>query len=163
MMTATKETNQNNSDIFKKAQSYSLRLLSIKLRTEKELKEKLFQKSYPNEIIDQLIDKLIQSKLIDDERFASLWIENRKNLKNKSTYVIRQELKIKGVSEEIINNALSKGTTSSDLESAKKLLERKSHLFSKKTGRDKTLKQQQFLARNGFSWDVIKKVTKEDE
>jgi len=38
--------NQNNSEEFKKAQSYSLRLLAIRLRTEKEIKNKLEDKSF---------------------------------------------------------------------------------------------------------------------
>ncbi len=154
---------QNNSDTFQKALSYSLRLLSLRLRTEKEIRDKLSQKGYPGDIIDQVITKLVFSGLIDDSRFASLWIENRKNLKNKSSFLIRQELKMKGISEDTINKALSEDNTSTDLESAKKLLERKSHLFSKKTGRDKILKQQQYLMRNGFGWEIAKKATFENE
>lgn len=153
---------QASSEIFQKAQSYSLRLLSLRLRSEKELREKLSQRKYPEEVINQLVEKLIQSKLLDDTRFASLWIENRKNLKNKSTYIIRRELKMKGISEEIINRSTNENTTS-DLESAKKLLERKSHLFSRKTGREKILKQQQYLVRNGFGFDTAKKATESNE
>lgn len=153
---------QTSSEIFQKAQSYSLRLLSLRLRSEKELREKLSLRKYPEEVINQLIEKLIQSKLLDDARFASLWVENRKNLKNKSTYIIRRELKMKGISEEIINRSTDENTTS-DLESAIKLLERKSHLFSRKTGREKILKQQQYLVRNGFGFDIAKKATESNE
>ena len=155
--------NQNNSEEFKKAQSYSLRLLAIRLRTEKEIKNKLEDKSFSKETIENLLSKLKEAKLINDEVFAKLWVESRKNLKNRSNFIIKQELKIKGVSEEIIQKYLYEENEYSDLESAKKLLEKKSHLFSRKVGNEKILKQQQFLARNGYQWEVIRKVTKEDE
>ncbi len=47
--------NQNNSEEFKKAQSYSLRLLAIRLRTEKEIKNKLEDKSFSKETIEHLV------------------------------------------------------------------------------------------------------------
>lgn len=155
--------NQNNSEEFKKAQSYSLRLLAIRLRTEKEIKNKLEDKSFSKETIEHLVSKLKEVKLLNDEIFTKLWVESRKNLKNKSNFIIKQELKIKGVSEEIIQKYLYDENEYSDLESAKKLLTKKSHLFNRKIGNEKILKQQQFLARNGYQWEVIRKVTKEDE
>jgi len=164
MMKKVKNQNQtqNNSEVFQKAQSYSLRLLSIRLRTEKEIRDKLFQKDYPPDVIDIVLQKLTTSNLINDVRFAQLWFESRKNLKNKSNFFIEMELKQKGISDEIINQISKEPKESSDLNSAKKLLERKKHLFDKKIGREKLQKQQQYLMRNGYSWETVKNVTTED-
>lgn len=150
--------NHNNSEEFKRAQSYILRLLAIRLRTEKETTSKLEDKSFSKDTIEKLISKLKETGLINDEIFTKLWIESRKNLKNKSNFIIKQELKVKGVSDDIIRKYLYDNSEYTDLDSAKKLLARKSHLFQRKVGKEKILKQQQFLARNGFSWETIKKV-----
>lgn len=157
------QTKQNNSSELQKALSYSLSLISIRLRTEKEIKTKLTDKKYSEEIIMLILDKLKTANLINDKNFASLWADSRKHFKNKSNLVIKQELKEKGISTEIIQELFEKDDELTDEKAAEAMLERKSYLFSKKTGRDRILKKQQYLARNGFSWDTIKKVTRENE
>jgi len=70
-----KKTLEQNT---KKAQSYSLRLLAIRLRTEKEIKNKLEDKSFSKETIEHLVSKLKEVKLLNDEIFTKLWVESRK-------------------------------------------------------------------------------------
>lgn len=136
-----------------------LRFLSYRSRSEKEIREKLRTKNAESRIIEKIIEKLKKYKFIDDEDFAKKWVENRNKFKPRSLRLIKLELKQKGVSEEIIENLhLESGN---DLESAKKLVE-------KRMGRLKSLSKQEiyqklgrFLASKGFNWDIIKKAIDE--
>ncbi len=135
--------------------NFALRFLSYRPRSEKEVREKLKSKKVEPLIIDKIIAKLIDKKFINDEEFAKGWIESRQRFKPRSLRLIKMELKQKGISTETINNLQL--TINSDLEQAKKLVE-------KRIGRLKGLSKQKiyeklgrYLASKGFNWDTIKK------
>ena len=145
---------------FERFYNYSLRFLSYRTRSEKEVREKLKTKQIEPQIIEKIIEKLKEKKFINDEEFARQWIESRLRFKPRSMNLIKRELLQKGVGGEIIDAQISNLQFSifNDLESAKKLAE-------KRIGRIKNLPKQKiyeklgrFLASKGFNWDTIKKV-----
>lgn len=151
---------------FEKFYNKALEFLSYRTRSEKEVREKLKSKSsfakasegqgkFILEVIDKVIQKLKEKKFINDEEYARIFVENRLRFKPRSLRLIKMELKQKGIDLETINNLQL--TIGSDLESAKKLVE-------KRIGRFKNLPKQKvyeklgrFLASKGFNWDTIKK------
>ena len=79
--------------------------LSARNRTEHELAETLRQAGYRETPVTRVLTRLIQVVYIDDTAFVQSWIRHR----NSSGYGqnrIRQELRMKGISEELIANAL---------------------------------------------------------
>lgn len=154
-------------DVFEKFYNKALEFLSYRPRSEKEVRDRLklkMQKSklktatQNSKVIDEVIEKLKEKKFIDDEQFARLWIESRLRLKPRSTRLIKLELKQKGIDPETINNLQL--TIDNDLESAKKLVEKKIGRFRNKFGmtREETYqKLGRYLASKGFNWDTIKK------
>ena len=148
-------------DYFEKFYNSALRFLSYRPRSEKEVKDKLkvqsskFKVENPTAIIEKVIQKLKEYKFIDDVEFAKKWIESRLRFKPRSLRLIKMELKQKGIDPEIINNLQL--TINSDLESAKKLVEKR---IERLKGLDKQKvyeKLGRFLASKGFNWDTIKK------
>ncbi len=143
---------------FEKYWNSSLRFLSYRPRSEKEVKDNLVKKQATAEIIEKIITKLRDYKFINDTEFAKWFIEQRTNMKPKAQRVLRMELKQRGISQDIIENSVF----GQDLESARKLL-------TKKFDRYKDLNREQiyqklggFLARRGYSWDTIKKAIDPD-
>jgi regulatory protein len=80
--------------------------------------------------------------------------------------LIKLELKQKGISQEIIESRIKNQElgSDSDLEQAKKLVEKKMGRFRNKFGMTRNEVYQKlgrFLASKGFNWDIIKKAIDE--
>jgi regulatory protein len=92
--------------------------------------------------------------IIDDENFARYFVENRNQIKGTSEKKLRLELKNKGVSESIIQNVLSKNEFGEKIRDDRieimKMIEKK-----RRRGYDDA-KLTQYLARQGFSFDLIR-------
>jgi len=124
-----------------KAKIHALKLLSKKDYFEKELREKLKKKGFPEEEIEQTILYLKNQKLIDDvkllKRYKELSIQ-----KGKSPANLRAKLYRKGITEVELSYE-------EELESALYLLENK---YRKEKNYKDVVK---FLKNRGFSYSVI--------
>lgn len=141
-----------------KARYQALGQLSRRQRSEWELRDYLKRKEYAPEIIEQVIEGLIEYGYIDDKKFADAWIANRRLLKPTSARRLRQELKQKRVSDEVIDEALTEDETDEN-QILRDLVERK----RKQTKYQDDLKLMQYLSRQGFDYGSIKSaLNKED-
>lgn len=145
-------------DTFERFYNKALEFLSFRPRSEKEVRDKLKTKQVEPEVIEKIIAKLKEKRFINDEEFAKGWIEGRLRFKPRSTRLIVLELKQKGIKRDLIDKLITNSSLSAnDLESAKKLVE-------KRIARVKSLPKQEiyqklgrYLASKGFNWDTIKK------
>ena len=85
----------------------SVKYIDRRLRSIKELKDYLKNKEEDTIIIEEVIDKLIDYKYLDDDRFTKAFIKDKLNFTNWGDYKIKNELKRLGVNEEIIYNNIS--------------------------------------------------------
>lgn len=141
------------------ALNYALWLLGLRSYSERELRQKLILKKFPELDIDQAIKKLKKYQLVDDLKLALNWISSRDSLRPRSEYLLTLELKKKGISQEDINQAFLK--YSSDAESlndqarARKLIEQS----KKRTDKQKLA----LLARRGFTYEIAREILREME
>ena len=109
--------------------------------------------------IEAVIAKLIDLRIIDDENFARYFVSNRNQIKGASEKKLRMELKNKGVSDAIIQDVLSEDEFGEKLRDDKveimKMIEKK-----RRRGYDDA-KLTQYLARQGFSYDLIRESLKD--
>jgi len=146
----------------------SLRYLSYRARSEKEIKDYLHKKqlrakNLTDEIIIEIIERLKSYNFINDSLFAKAWIADRRQIKNKPTQVIRFELKQKGINEEVISKYLDRDDSKdSDLENAKKLANKKMDFYRNLPEDKRREKVMGYLLRKGFSYDVVKKAIRTD-
>lgn len=89
-----------------KALQISLRYLSYRPRSIKEMRTYLEKKEIEPDIISQIIDSLMNEKYLDDEAFAEMFASGRVRNNPKSTFALGYELKKKGISRHIIDNIL---------------------------------------------------------
>lgn len=146
-----------------KANYYAIGLLNFKLRTEKEIRDRMWKKEYSKEIIDRTIDYLKRLKYLDDEEYAKRFIKDRVNLKKLGKERIKSELYYKGIDNEIISNQLDELVDQDDqyytaIELAKKKLNT-TYKNDDKNARYRKLGG--FLQRRGYSMDIVMKVLRE--
>lgn len=127
---------------------------ATKYRSRKtgELKERA---GVAPELTDRVYDKLIEKRYIDDETFARYWVENRNLSKGASRRKLEAELRAKGVAREIIELQLAESDRS-DVSELEKIIAKKR---SKYTDDQKFM---QYLARQGFAYDDIKRALSDD-
>ncbi len=142
---------------FQKSLDKVLRFASVRPRSEKEIRDYFKRKKYHISIYDSLLEKLKHFELLDDQKFAQWWVEQRGNFKPKPKRILKIELTKKGIVREIINNVLGE-TVVDEEKMAKDLVERKSYKWKNLEPRIRKQKTSQYLAGKGFSWEVISKV-----
>ena len=133
----------------------SLDLVSRREHSRHELMQKL-DKRYPNStpIIEDALDKLETNKILDDERFAEMYLNSRAR-KGFGPKKIEMELHSKKVDSFFISNAVE--AYESWLENAQRELKKK-FKDQKPTDYQSKMKQKQFLFTRGFSSPIIDKI-----
>ena len=141
-------------DFFEKYYAFSLRFLSYRPRSIKEVRESLAKKKAPPEVIEKIIALLIQQKFLDDEEFARAWIDSRLRSRPKALSVLKQELSQKGITRDIIDNVIPDRKVT-DSESIKPLIEKAQRKYAGLEPRERKQKIASYLGRRGYSWDTI--------
>ena len=145
----------------------SLRFLSYRQRSEKEVKDFLVKKiarcenikfnlASQSPVISQIITRLKKQSFLNDEEFAEWWVKARTGSQPKGPYVIRMELLRKGVDKEIVEKAISKITNQKELGS--KVIEKKLVIWKTLTNLELKKKIYEHLARRGFDSKTINEV-----
>lgn len=142
-------------NLYKKALDYAFRLLKVRFRSSQELQNKLRDKKYPKDLIDKVLTRLKELKLIDDEAFSLLWARSRIN----NFYGRRRisfELKQKGIPLDLINNALEELTSDyKEIDVINSLIQQRLKRF-KNLGPIKAKRRlYSFLKLKGFSEPLI--------
>ena len=148
-------------DEFEKFYNKALKFLSYRPRSEKEIRGKLKRKKASEEIINKIIQRLKENNFINDEEFVKWWIEQRTTFKPRSLKLIKIELRQKGVDKELIEETIDRlSSTIDDLESAKKLIDKRLPRYKNLSGDKKFQKVARYLSSKGFSYDIIKEIFK---
>ncbi len=140
--------------VYAKAYQKADRYIGFKMRTEKEVRNKLNEEGYADEIIERVISSMIKYKYIDDLSYAIMYAKDCRKLKKWGPERIKAELYKKGVNTEFIETALSESDSEDTDEIINSLLEKR----IKNTPIDLKEKQKHinFLLRRGFKYDDIK-------
>ena len=127
-------------------------------KTEKQLIDKLKKGGkYTEEVIDETIKFLKKYNYLNDEDYAKRYIEIHKS--HYSIKVLKQKLFQKGISKDIIDNALDNNEIEFDEEELiKRLLLKKCPDYYERE-REMDIKERQkllsYLYRKGFNYDKI--------
>lgn len=141
---------------FQKVYDKILRFATLRPRSEREYKNWLRKHKVHESLHKKLFEKLIHLDFLDDEKFATWWVDQRNNFRPKSKRILNQELRIKGIDKEVIENVLSE-TKIDEEKIAKEMLEKKIYRWKNLNDFEARKKMSAFLARRGFGWDIIKK------
>ncbi len=130
----------------------ALAYISSRLKTEKQLKDHLISKGYSFSVVVEAVEKLKNYGYLNDQYYAKTYAEMLNKTKGK--LYIKQQLKAKGISAEIIDNLNLQDDETSCKEICIKWLKNKSLPLEKK---DKE-KLFRFLLSRGFGYETINHV-----
>lgn len=144
----------------KKAERAAYHYLSYRPRTRKEMNEYLKGKGLALPTIEHTINKLLSEGYLDDRYFAQKWVSERLRLKKKGPLLLKEELKQKGISSALVEEALHSIEHEDQIEACLPLAEKKWNQLQNKCidRREQKHKLIGYLQRRGFSFDVIQSV-----
>ena len=137
-----------------------MRFASLRPRSEKEYMFWLKKHKVPKSLHEELFNRLKHLDFLNDKKFAVWWIEQRENFRPKSKRILFQELRIKGIDKEIIDEVLNEAHID-EVSAAKRILEKKIYMWKNLSGFEKRVKMGNYLAGKGYSWDTVRKVVGE--
>lgn len=137
-----------------------LNYLTMAPRTRKQLEDKLTDRGYSAQAIEDALNRMEEVGIVNDAEFARLWVSARHGNAKLAPYAIKRELILKGVSEEIVENALSEVSEDSLLKSARAIANSK--IKTVKGDRNtKISKIASAIARKGYSSSIAFSIAKE--
>jgi regulatory protein len=137
----------------------ALHFLSYRPRSSAEVRQNLSKRGISESLIEETLNRLQSTGLVNDEAFARAWVENRNTFRPRGKPALRMELRRKGLSDEIVQSVLDTQVNEADLAltTARKYARRLTGLewpeFRQKLSG--------FLARRGFSYITLTPVVSE--
>lgn len=149
------------SDI-ERAKSRAINYISGKLKTKYEVRLKLTEKDFTEDIIDEVINILEKEEYLNDRLYCEVFIEDKKQLNGYGKNKIKSLLIQKGISKSVFEDFLDEFEYEEEFDNALKMGIKKLNLLSNEE--DVFKKKQKlinYLAYRGFSFDVINDVLRE--
>ena len=143
-----------NEEFFATVYNKALGIVSRREHSEKEIKNKLLEKFDAPEIIEQVVLKLIENNLINDIRFAEMYVLIRKR-KGFGPKKIQFELMARGIDDSISSLVITE--EGSWKEAAQKAFNKKFKNGASQEFKERN-KQKTFLQNRGFSFEEIDSV-----
>lgn len=111
-------------DAVKKGFQQAVDYLSYRMRSVKEVTDYLTKKEIPTPAISEIIHKLKHYKYVNDLEFAEAYVSTHRKTNSKGPSVLKKELKLKGIEDDHIEQALSQYPDDLQLEEAVKQVQK---------------------------------------
>ena len=136
--------------------------LSIKARSRREREERRARRNVPVDVMDRLLDRFEEVGLVDDEAFARSWIASRQPGKHLARRALAQELRRKGVDDEVVREALDEIDPADEEEAARRLVRKKLRSLRGVDRQVATRRLAGMLARKGYPAGTAFSVVREE-
>lgn len=140
---------------FQKVYDKFVKFATLRPRSEKEINDWIRKHKVYKSLHQELFNRLKRLELLDDEKFARWWVEQRTAFRPKGKRALSAELQQKGIGRELINQILDE-IEIDEGKMTRELLEKKRYKWEKLGKLEAKRKMSEFLARNGFGWAKIK-------
>jgi regulatory protein len=136
--------------------------LAGRARTRSELAAKLAQRHVPDDVAGRLLDRFEEVGLIDDAAFAREWVAQRQEGRGLARRALAQELRRKGIDDEVARDALGVIEESDEVEAARVLVRRKLRSVRGLEPDTAVRRLVGMLARKGHSSGVAYRVVRDE-
>lgn len=136
--------------------------LAAKARSRSDLEQALLSKGVPAPVVSDVLDRCESSGLVDDAEFARTWVQQRQAAKGLSSRALAQELRSKGVDDQIARDALAELDPDVEVQAAHHLVRRKLRSMSQLDEVTQTRRLVGLLARKGYSPALAFQVVREE-
>jgi regulatory protein len=142
------------------ARAIVLRQLAMAPRSRAQLEKKLRQRGCADDVAEQVLDRMTEVGLIDDEAYAEILVRSKQSGRGLARKALAHELRKQGIDGEVAEGALSQVAPSDERDKAEELVAKKLRTMH---GLDATTQARRLagmLARKGYSgevaWPVIR-------
>ncbi|HRX02953.1 MAG: RecX family transcriptional regulator [Anaerolineae bacterium] len=142
-------------DNLERAYQRTLVLLSHRARSVMEIHRYLERLEVTQEAIAIIVERLTGYGYLDDLKFAQAWVSDRERFRPRSPAALRNELREKGISQEIIAQVLSEIDQDASAQHAAEAYARRLQHLDERSFRQKLGNH---LLRRGFAHSVVWKV-----
>jgi regulatory protein len=147
-----------------KAREAALRLLAVRARSEGELDDRLKRKGFDERTSAEVVSRLKNVGLVDDEDFARAWVDEKLRLRPCGPRRLVQELLTRRVPRAVADRVVAETFSEHDeLEVARRAAAPKVRSQAKLEPAKRRARLQSFLLRRGFSYEVASTLVKEME
>ena len=132
-------------------------------RSRKELEVTLAKREIDPQVTKEVLDRFVEIDVINDAAYAQLLVRSRCNTKRVSRSVMRQQLRQKGVDQDIIEQALLVVTDVDELQMATQLVEKKARAMTRLDPQVRKRRLFGLLARKGYGTAIALQVIRDLE
>ncbi|SDT55238.1 regulatory protein [Streptomyces sp. TLI_053] len=144
-----------------RARDICLRLLTGAAKSRKQLADALRKREIPDEVAEEVLTRLEEVGLIDDAAFARAWVESRHSVRGLSRRALAQELRTKGISGDLAEQALAQLDHDDEAEAARALVDRRLRATRGLERQTRTRRLVGLLARRGYSEGLAFRVVRD--
>ncbi|MCK4592823.1 regulatory protein RecX [Candidatus Parcubacteria bacterium] len=146
------------------ALQFAMKLIGLRKRSVFEITERLKKKKFEENVIKEVLNELNRYGYLNDEQFAESYINDRMNFRPCGRFLIKKELSEKRIAENIIERKIEELISEEkEIESAKKLAEKKLKTISNETDKSKiNQKIKSYLQSKGYSFDIISRAVESE-
>jgi regulatory protein len=131
-------------------------------RTRAELAELLAAREIPDEVATKVLDRFNEVGLIDDAAFASAWVESRHRGRGLAKRALAQELRRRGVDDDLARDALDELDPDREAATARALVRRKLPSMRSLERQVAMRRLLGMLARKGYPGGLAMTIVKEE-
>ena len=136
--------------------------LTGRARSRSDLAAKLAQRNVPTDVATRLLDRFEEVGLVDDTTFAREWVAQRHEGRGLARRALAQELRRKGIDDEVARDALDELDETDEIEAARMLVRRKLPSVRGLESDKAVRRLVGMLARKGHSSGVAYRVVREE-
>jgi len=142
------------------ARTILLDQLTGRARSRRELADKLAGRGVPDDVAERLLDRFAEVGLVDDEAFARTWVSQRQQGKGLARRALAQELRRKGVGDDVAREVLDGVDPRDEAEAARLLVRKRLRSMQRLDEATATRRLVGMLARKGHpagvAWAVVR-------
>lgn len=139
----------------------ALRLLETRARTEHELRAAMGKKEVPQDVADEVVDRLKELRYVDDDAFAESLAASRVRVSQRGRTRIRMELQSKGIERGAVEGVLAELDPADEWAAARAFAAKKARTMRGLERHVAMRRLRGALARRGFGMDIVAAVSGE--
>jgi regulatory protein len=143
------------------ARTIVLAKLTTRAQSRSELAKALAAKDVPSEVATAVLDRFEQVGLVDDQAFADSWVESRRSSRGLAGRALAQELRHKGVADDVVRSSLDRIDPEEERAAARALVDRKLRSLRHVDDAARFRRLTGLLARKGYPAPVVMSVVRE--
>ena len=144
-----------------RARDYALGLLLSRIYTKPQMIEALEKNGFCSHAVNETIENLEQLGHIKDEKYAKIWVNNRRRTRPTSKMIMRRELTGQGVDKSTADHVLAKIDDADETMLALQVARKQVNRYKSLTPHVAKRRLYAFLIRRGFDHETVGQVMRQ--